>query len=82
MPEGLCVSKFIIMHCSYIPFRHLSLSQLVVACLVTIGGLSERVKMLKKLVDLANQLQSGSYGNLFSFLAIMKGLASEQVQHR
>ena len=62
--------------------RHLSLSQLVVASLVTIGSLSERTKMLRKLVDLANQLQSGNYGNLFSFLAIMKGLAAEQVQCR
>lgn len=59
--------------------RHLSFSQLVATCLVTAGSVSERARMLKKLVELANQLQSGNYGNLFSFLAIMKALASEQV---
>jgi hypothetical protein len=60
-------------------YRHLSLSQLVAISLIHITDVIERSKMLKRWIEIADLLQSGTYGNLFSFMAIMKGLESPQV---
>lgn len=59
--------------------RHLSLSHMVALSIVTAGETIERAKMLCRFVQLAFLLQSGSYGNLFSFISIMQGLTSPQV---
>ena len=59
--------------------RHLNLSLMVAAAITTAGETIERAKALKKFIELASLLQSGTYGNLFSFMAVMKGLASPQV---
>lgn len=52
---------------------------MVAAAITTAGETIERAKALKKFIELASLLQSGTYGNLFSFMAVMKGLASPQV---
>lgn len=52
---------------------------MVAAAITTSGDTLDRAKALKRFIELASLLQSGSYGNLFSFMAIMKGLASPQV---
>ena len=41
----------------------------------------ERAKSLKRWIELASLLQSGTYGNLFAFMAVMKGLESPQVRY-
>lgn len=53
---------------------------MVSLCVVSAGETLDRAKMLKRLIELASLLQSGSYGNLFSFVAIMQGLAAPQVR--
>ncbi len=60
-------------------YRHLSISQLVILGIIQVIDPVERAKMLKKWIELCQLLQSGTYGNLFSFMAIMKGLESPQV---
>ena len=52
---------------------------MVAAAITTAGDTIERAKAMKKFIELASLLQSGAYGNLFSFMAIMKGLSSPQV---
>lgn len=39
----------------------------------------DRAHTLRRFIDLAFILQSGTYGNLFSFISIMQGLTSPQV---
>ena len=58
----------------------MSISQLVIVSLVHIMDTVDRAKMTKRWIEIANLLQSGTYGNLFSFMAVMKGLESPQVQ--
>ena len=41
----------------------------------------DRAKTLKRWIELASLLQSGTYGNLFAFMAVMKGLESPQVRY-
>lgn len=52
---------------------------MVAAAITTAGDTIDRAKALKRFIELASLLQGGVYGNLFSFMAIMKGLASPQV---
>lgn len=59
--------------------RHLGLSQLVIVNLLHTSDVIERAKMLKRWIEIAELLQSGKCSNLFSFMAIMKGLESTQV---
>ena len=59
--------------------RHLSLSQLVILCIIQVTEPVERAKALKKWIELSQLLQSGTYGNLFAFMSVMKGLESPQV---
>ena len=40
----------------------------------------ERARLLHRFIEIANLLQSGNYGNLFSFIAVMQGLAVPQVR--
>lgn len=59
--------------------RHLNLSQMVTLTVVTAGDALERAKLLHRYIDVAQLLQSIKYGNLFSFVAVMQGLAAPQV---
>ncbi|XP_065916914.1 breast cancer anti-estrogen resistance protein 3 homolog isoform X2 [Dysidea avara] len=59
--------------------RHQSLSQWVKACIVCSEDIEERAKVIAKFVELARALQSTCFGNIFSFVAVMTGLASSQV---
>ncbi len=63
-------------------YRHLSLSQLVVLCIIQVPDSVERAKTLKKWIELSQLLQSGTYANLFAFMSIMKGLESPQVEQK
>lgn len=58
--------------------RHLNLSQTVTLTIVTAGDAMERAKLLRRYIEVAQLLQS-KYGNLFSFVATMQGLAAPQV---
>jgi hypothetical protein len=59
--------------------RHQSLCHMVSLSIVSAGDAIERARTLRRFVELAFILQSGSYGNLFSFISIMQGLTSPQV---
>ena len=59
--------------------RHQSLCHMVSLSIVSAGDTIERARMLRRFVELAFILQSGSCGNLFSFISIMQGLTSPQV---
>ncbi len=61
------------------PCRHLNLSQIVTLTVVTAGDALERTKLLHRYIEVAQLLQSQRYGNLFSFIAVMQGLAAPQV---
>lgn len=60
--------------------RHLNLSQTVTLTIITAGDALERAKLLHRYITVAQLLQSQKYGNLFSFLAVMQGLAAPQVR--
>lgn len=62
-------------------YRHQSLSQWVNACILCSEDIEERAKVIAKFVELARALQSTCFGNIFSFVAVMTGLASSQVRH-
>ena len=62
------------------PCRHLNLAQTVSLCVVTAGDAMERARLLHRFIEIASLLQSGNYGNLFSFIAVMQGLAVPQVR--
>lgn len=64
-----------------LPTRHLSLSQMVSLSIVSAGDAVDRAHTLRRFIELAFILQSGTYGNLFSFISIMQGLTSPQVSH-
>ena len=59
--------------------RHLSISQTVALCIVSAGDALDRARMLQRFIELASMLQSGKYGNLFSFMAVMQGIHVPQV---
>ena len=61
------------------PSRHLNLAQTVTLTVITAGDALERAKLLHRYINVAQLLQSQKYGNLFSFIAIMQGLAAPQV---
>ena len=61
-------------------YRHLNLAQTVSLCVVTAGDAMERARLLHRFIEIASMLQSGNYGNLFSFIAVMQGLAVPQVR--
>lgn len=63
-----------------LPCRHLNLAQTVSLCIVTAGDAMERARLLHRFIEIASLLQSGSYGNLFSFIAVMQGLAVPPVR--
>ena len=60
-------------------YRHLNLAQTVSLCIVTAGDAMERARLLHRFIEVASLLQSGKYGNLFSFIAVMQGMAIPQV---
>lgn len=60
-------------------YRHLSISQTVALCIVSAGDALDRTRMLQRFIELASMLQSGKYGNLFSFMAVMQGIHVPQV---
>ena len=59
--------------------RHLNLAQTVSLSIVTAGDAMERARLLHRFIEVASLLQSGKYGNLFSFIAVMQGMAVPQV---
>lgn len=68
------------MHTSLPPSpRHLNLSQTVTLTIVTAGDALERAKLFRRYIEVAQLLQSSKYGNLFSFVGVMQGLAAPQV---
>ena len=53
---------------------------MVTLTVITAGDALERAKLLHRYVEVAQLLHSNKYGNLFSFVAIMQGLAAPQVR--
>jgi hypothetical protein len=66
-------------HAAFLFCRHLNLSQTVTLTIITAGDALERARLLRRYIDVAQLLQSIKYGNLFSFISIMQGLAAPQV---
>ena len=60
--------------------RQLNLSQTVTLCVMTAGDAMERAKILRRFIEMCVLLQSRSYGNIYSFVAIMQGIAAPQVK--
>ena len=60
-------------------YRHLNLAQTVTLCVITAGDALERAKLLHRFIEIASLLQSGKFGNLFSFIAILQGINVPQV---
>ena len=48
---------------------------MVALSIVSAGEPLERASILRRFIELAFILQSGAYGNLFSFISIMQGLS-------
>jgi len=46
---------------------------------ISAGDAMERVKLFRRYINVAQLLLSPANGNLFSFMAVMQGLATPQV---
>lgn len=75
------IHRLPVIGCFLPSYRHHSLTQWVNACIVCSEDIEERAKVIAKFVELARTLQSTCFGNIFSFVAVMTGLASSQVRH-
>ncbi len=64
---------------SLFPHRHLSLSQTVTLCVITAGDALERTKLLHRFIEIATLLQSGKFGNLYTFISVIQGINVPQV---